>query len=135
MSRSEKPFIVVGVGENLGSIPHHRDVVGIERILLLSGKLLASSPIHVAGHLVTSAGTGASAEEWKYTEAHVHDCDEVNVVWSESGELVYRIELDGASHLVRSPSAVFVPAGTRHRAEAVSGRGSFFCILLSPHSK
>lgn len=134
MNYEKKNCIVVGVSEGLSQVPHHRDIQGIERVLLLSARLLPGAPIHVAGHLVGKSLASHGGQHWEYAEAHKHEFDEVNIVWSETGELLYRIEIDGEVFEVRSPSAVFVPAGATHRAEAVSGQGSFFCILLKPNT-
>jgi mannose-6-phosphate isomerase-like protein (cupin superfamily) len=67
---------------------------------------------------------------WHYTQPHVHDTDEVNLILSPNGCLRYRYEIDGAVEMVESPSSVFIPAGTPHRMEAAGGTGIFICIHL-----
>jgi len=32
---------------------------------------------------------------------------------------------------VTSPSTVFIPKGTKHKAKFISGKGIFVCIILS----
>ncbi len=131
----KKEVVVRGVSEGLDKIPFHRGKKGIERILLLNTRLSPAAPLHIAGHLVGKDLIVSEEHTWNYTERHAHNFDEVNIVWSETGELIYRFEVEGEEHYVRSPSAVLIPAGLRHRAEAVEGQGSFFCILLDPNAR
>lgn len=40
--------------------------------------------------------------------------------------------LNGKENYVKSPAAVYIPAGTSHRARAISGNGAYVCILMDP---
>lgn len=82
-------------------------------------------PAHVAVHEVTIGGKGTASP---YSEPHAHrDEDEVNLLIGK-GSLRYRISLDGKAQVVSAPAAVWIPAGVRHSANAVSGKGYFVCV-------
>jgi mannose-6-phosphate isomerase-like protein (cupin superfamily) len=134
-NKIENGVVILGVNEGLSKIPHHSHIEGIERILLLSAKLLPSAPLHIAGHLVGKDLGREDKHDWRYTEKHSHQFDEINIIWSETGKLTYHIEIGEKDYYVSSPSAVLISAGTPHRAEAIEGQGSFFCILLKPKSE
>lgn len=118
-----------GVIEPLSKVPFHMDVIGITRRLLISPEDTPEAPLHIAVHevRVDSANRG----KCHYAEDHKHNSDEVNIVWSERGKLQYRFVLDGKETIVESPAIIVIPAGITHHAEALSGEGTFTCILLN----
>lgn len=127
---SNEAFIVSGQPQSLSSVPLHQDVEGLTRTLLLSKALDARAPLHIAIHAVTSLVSQSTNKGDHYANLDKHDFDEINVVWSDKGTLIYRFELNGEPQIVTSPATVVIPAGISHRAEAVSGEGLFICILL-----
>lgn len=132
MTIADRPVshIIRGIPENLSTVPHHKNFPGITRYLLLGRKLFDAAPMQIAVHSVSIANKH-SGNGWRYAGPHKHDYDELNIIWSDVGTLIYRVELDGVEHVVESPSSVIIPAGVVHRAEAIDGVGSFFCIQLT----
>jgi hypothetical protein len=46
------------------------------------------------------------------------------------GELVYELQTDHGTRRVESPATIWVPAGCRHAAQLVRGRGVFACVIM-----
>lgn len=65
-----------------------------------------------------------------YCELHKHDYDEINLILSENGNLVYKVQLEDETYRVKSPATVYIPAGTRHSAEVISGKGQFIALIF-----
>src|SRR6185503_17760248 len=65
-----------------------------------------------------------------YCELHWHDFDEINLIISDSN-LKYKIQLEDEVYEVESPCTVYIPSGTRHAAEVISGRGVFVAITFA----
>lgn len=123
--RSKKvKFVFRGKKQGLSKIPFHHDVLGISRYLLLNDSLVSGAPF-VAVHFVK----GLPKKVPEYTEPHSHDCDEVNLVLSESGTLKYKFVLGSKSFVVSSPACIFIPRGVRHSCKAVSGVGVYVVFL------
>ena len=123
--------IIKGIAESLSAVAHHKSFAGIQRQLLLGESVLEDAPMNIAVHSVANLPEHGTGDIWRYTVAHKHDYDEINIIWSDTGKLLYLIELDNVAHEVESPATVVIPAGVMHRAEAISGMGSFFCIRLT----
>jgi mannose-6-phosphate isomerase-like protein (cupin superfamily) len=119
-----------GVPESLALVPDHRAVEGIDRVRLIDGARPAGAMVHCAVHFVSAELAPEPA--WRYTLAHAHELDEVNIILSERGVLRYRYEVDGVVEIVESPATVFLPAGSVHRMEACGGTGVLICIQLLP---
>jgi hypothetical protein len=82
-------------------------------------------PIHVASHKITGS------PPIKYCQEHAHHrCYELNLVLPSSNGLSYEIGIDGDRHIVNYPSAVWLPPGILHSANALTGSGWFVCIRL-----
>lgn len=100
-----------------------------ERFLLMNGELLENAPLHVAVHIIKDLDTPPDP----YVKKHCHpDFDEIGLIIAPKDVLEYEIILDGKENRIKSPAAVYIPAGTHHRARAVSGNGAYVCILLDP---
>lgn len=98
---------------------HNRPVGGVRRFAP------EAFPVHVAVHEVSLRRRNNAV---LYSEPHVHsDQDEVNLLISRDS-LRFRISLDGRAREVTAPAAVWIPAGVRHSANAVSGEGFFICV-------
>jgi hypothetical protein len=118
-------FIAKGIKESLDKIPFHQKT-RIGRLSMLSKSLIPESNTHIAVHFVD-----ASKKLSKYSQLHVHDQDEINLILSETSVLKYKIQLEDEVYDVSSPSTIFIPKGLRHNAHAISGKGLFVCIILS----
>jgi hypothetical protein len=98
---------------------HGRPVKGVRRLAP------EAFPEHVAIHDVSIRGKDIANP---YSDPHAHpDQDEVNLLIGGSS-LRYRFSLNGKILVVAAPAAVWIPAGVRHSANAVSGRGTFVCL-------
>jgi 2-isopropylmalate synthase len=91
--------------------------------------ILQNAPFHVAVHIIKDIATPPDP----YVKEHYHpDFDEIGLIIGPNDELEYEIILDGKENRIKSPAAVYIPAGTYHRARALSGNGAYVCILLDP---
>lgn len=124
-----RKFIKKGVNEPLEKIPFHVKAP-IKRLSMLGKKQIPDSKTHVAVHFVD-----ASKKIPEYSTLHKHNSDEINLIISESKKLTYEVQLEDEIYKVSSPSTVFIPKGVRHRAKALSGKGTFVCIILSSNYK
>jgi len=128
-----EPKIMSGIPQALGytavGTKSNSGVAFLERFLLMNKGLFENAPFHIAVHIIKDMD--ASPEP--YAEIHSHPtCDEIGLIIAAKDELEYEIVLNGKKNRVKSPAAVYIPAGTRHRAMAVSGNGAYVCILLDP---
>ena len=121
-----KKYITKGIPEPLSKVPLHKKAP-IKRISMLSQKTIPESKIHAAVHFVDAINKKIS----KYSILHKHDTDEVNIILSENNKLVYEIQLDDEIYKVSSPVTIFIPKGVKHRADVISGKGFFVCLILS----
>ncbi|MFB5622073.1 MAG: 2-isopropylmalate synthase, partial [Candidatus Nitrosomaritimum yanchengensis] len=92
----------------------------------LGKSIIPESNTHVAVHFVD-----ASKKLPQYSQLHKHNRDEINLVLSEDSKITYEVQIEDEIYKVTSPSTIFIPKGLRHRAEALSGKGIFVCIILS----
>ncbi len=101
----------------------------IERFLLMNSLIMDNAPMHIAVHLIKDIDTPPEP----YTQIHCHpDCDEIGLIVAPKDELEYEIILNGKENRIKSPAAVYIPAGTYHRARALFGKGAYVCIILDP---
>ncbi len=124
--RRYKKYITKGINEPLSKVAFHKKAP-IKRISMLSKKTISESKIHAAVHFVDAVDKKIS----KYSTLHKHDADEINMILSDSGKLFYEIQLDDEIYKVNSPVTVFIPKGVKHRADAISGKGIFVCLIMS----
>lgn len=125
-----KKLIVRGVTESLQNVPFHGKAP-IKRLSMLSKKLVSKSDTHVAVHFIDSLPKKIPA----YSKIHKHNVDEINLILSEDDKLTYEIQLEDEVYKVTSPSTIFIPKGVRHRAQVISGKGLFVCIILASNYK
>ncbi len=128
--KAYRKFITKGINEPLHKIPFHGKAP-IKRISMLSKKSIPESKTHIAVHLVDASRKKIP----EYSKLHKHNTDEINLILSEKGKLVYEVQLEDEIYKVTSPCTIFIPKGTRHRARALSGRGIFLCIIKSNNYK
>jgi len=124
-----RKFIKKGVIEPLSKIPFHGKAP-IKRLSMLNKQTIPESNTHVAVHFVDS-----KKKIPDYSTLHKHNFDEINLILSENGKLIYEIQFDNEIYKVTSPSTVFIPKGVKHRAQVISGKGIFVCIILSSNYK
>jgi 2-isopropylmalate synthase len=124
MKRYQK-FIKKGVLESLYRVPFHSRAP-IKRLSMLSRKIIPTSDTHIAVHFING-----KQKYSQYSTLHRHDYDEINLILSENDKLTYEIQLEDETYVVSSPSTVYIPKDTRHKANVVSGKGIFVCIILS----
>ena len=125
-----KKFITKGVSESLSKVPFHGKAP-IRRLVMLDKTRIPKSKIHTAIHFVDANGKTIP----KYSELHKHNADEVNLILSEDGKLKYEIQLADEIYKVSSPATIFIPKGLMHRAQVLSGKGIFVCIIMSNNYK
>ncbi len=123
--RKYQKFIKKGVTESLDRIPFHSRAP-IKRLSMLSKKIVPKSDTHIAVHFVNG-----TQKYFQYSTLHKHDHDEINLILSENDKLTFEVQLEDETYTVSSPSTVYIPRGTKHKANVVSGRGIFVCIILS----
>ncbi|MDC4212514.1 MAG: 2-isopropylmalate synthase [Candidatus Nitrosopumilus limneticus] len=121
-----KKYITKGINESLSKVPFHKKAP-IKRISMLSKKTISESKIHAAVHFVDLNNKKIS----KYSILHKHDVDEINMILSHDDKLVYEIQLGDEIYKVKSPATIFIPKSLKHRADVISGRGIFVCLIMS----
>ena len=129
MKRYRK-YITKGVNESLSKVPFHSKAP-IKRLSMLGKKMIPQANTHLAVHFVNAKNKKIG----EYSQLHKHTADEINLILSENGKLVYEIQLDDEIYNVSSPATVFIPKGINHRARVLSGKGVFVCLILSKNYK
>ena len=120
-----KKYITKGISEPLSDVPFHGKAP-IKRRLMLDKKLVPDSDMHIAVHLVD-----AKKKMPQYSKLHKHNVDEINLILSENGKITYEVQLGDETYAISSPATVFIPKGLLHRAQVLSGRGTFVCMIFS----
>jgi hypothetical protein len=131
--KKSEPRILPGFPQELGYTTVGTQLNGskefLERFLLMNSVLMDNAPLHIAVHFIKNLDTLPDP----YAQIHCHPaCDEIGLIIAPKDELEYEIILDGKENRVKSPAAVYIPAGTYHRARALSGNGTYVCIILDP---
>lgn len=115
------PLIVRNISSPLSGIPFHHDVESIERLFA------KGYPLHLAIHRVKTIQCPPAP----YTDPHLHDdFDEINILIGD--ELQYRIQLGEETFELKGNFSIWIPAGTLHAANVLSGEGYFVAIRLHP---
>ena len=70
-----------------------------------------------------------------YCDLHWHDFDEINIILSEDGSLVYTVQLDDEIYTLKAPTTVYIPKGIKHKSEVVSGKGMMITINFTGEYK
>ena len=125
-----KKYITKGVNEPLSKVPFHSKAP-IKRLSMLGKKKIPQANTHLAIHFVNAKNKKID----EYSELHKHNADEINLIISENGKLVYEVQLGDEIYKVSSPSTVFIPKGVKHKAKVLSGKGVFVCMILSKNYK
>ncbi len=122
--RPQSPIVVRGQLEPLATVPFHHDGP-LTRWLLASAALHPGLDCYIAIHEFSNV----EAAERSYCDVHVHDFDEVNIFHSTS-TLRVAVRLGDDTIEVAAPTTVFIPAGTPHSANVISGSGQMIAFLM-----
>jgi hypothetical protein len=96
-------------------------------------RVLAGPAVHpsLAKHIVAHEIHSVSAARRRYSELHVHDCPEVNILLSLT-RLVFEIRLADDVYVVEAPATIHIPAGVPHSANVIEGSGFYLAALDTP---
>lgn len=109
------------VMQPLSNVPFHKNSPALIRYVA------EHFPVHLAVHEI-SALKFTPAE---YTQLHCHtDEDEINIILSVS-QLRYKIQVGEEEYIVRNNTSIFIPRGTMHSANVLSGSGFFITMRFS----
>jgi hypothetical protein len=125
LDRPRRAVIVRGHEEPLGAMPFHADGP-LRRWRMAGGDAQAALPVFVALHEFASVEAGRRT----YCEPHVHDFDEINVLYTSSS-LQVDLRLGDELVTVDAPATIYIPAGLPHSANVRSGEGVLVAVLLS----
>lgn len=125
-----KKYITHGTAESLSKVPFHSNAP-IKRVSMLGKKSIPQANTHLAVHFVDAKNKKIG----EYSKLHSHSADEINLILSENGKLVYEVQLDDELYKVSSPATIYIPKGVPHRAKVLSGKGLFVCLILSKNYK
>ena len=127
-------FLRKGIIQPLQNIPfHHKGP--LQRILMQDDttfpdltSILPGSNYHIAVHIIKKLPKKVPP----YVDFHAHNCDEINLILSESGKLVYEINFeDKEKYKVSSPAIFYIPRGVKHKVQVKKGSGVYVCIVMS----
>ena len=107
--------------EDLSEILYHSNQKGIHRFTPIG------FPVHLAVHRVDCIDLQSN----RYVDAHYHNHPEINIILPFDENLTYEIQIDEEKHIIKKPSAIWIPAKTKHAANLIHGKGFFICIVLS----
>lgn len=117
----------------LGKVPFHKEAP-VKRLLMQDSgtfpdlnEISKGSNYRIAVHIIEELPDVVP----EYVELHAHDCDEINLILSEKGELVYNVLLEDEEYIVSSPATIYIPKGVRHKIWAKKGEGTFIAIIMS----
>ena len=109
---------------------HGKEKAPLKRYVMVEKRKINEKGLRVVVHVIKKA----VKKKRDYCELHRHDYDEVNLILSEKGKLVYRIQLEDEVYIVKSPASVYIPKGIRHSANVVSGEGIYVAdIFVEPY--
>jgi hypothetical protein len=133
MKKLAEPKVMEGFPEDLDETilgtRLNSDKQFFQRFMLINKKVLENAPFHIATHLIKDLDSPPEP----YAKIHCHPShDEIGLIIAPKDMLQYEVILNGKVHHVTSPAAVYIPAGTTHRARALKGNGAYVCILLDP---
>jgi hypothetical protein len=118
-------LISTGLVQALHHVPFHSNgIAPLTRRVMAGADVLPQIKKHVVAHELREVSTGFRA----YSEPHVHDCMEINMLLSMS-RLVYEIRLGDEVYIVEAPATIYIPAGLIHSANVIEGTGFFLAML------
>jgi len=128
---SARNYILRGRVEDLHFVPFHANGTAP-----VSRRVLAGAGVHetIGKHIVSHEIRNVPAERRSYCEPHVHDCDEINILLSDS-HLSYEIRLGDEVFVVNAPATIRIPAGVVHSANVIEGSGFYIAIVDTANYK
>lgn len=133
MQKKYQHLIKKGEVSPLGKVPFHKDAP-LKRLLMQDhgsfpeiAHQSTGCNYRIAVHLVDKLPD----EVPEYVDLHAHDCDEINLILSEKGELTYYVVFEDEEYIVSSPATIYIPKGIKHKAWAKQGQGTFIAIIMS----
>jgi hypothetical protein len=116
-------YVFANIPSPLSAIPYHDDVYCIDRYFALG------FPYHLAIHKISNLDETPAP----YTKLHDHDFPEINILIGEN--LKYCIQLGDEITTITGNYSVWIPAGTLHAANVISGEGYYIAIRLEMNDK
>ena len=102
-------FIKKGLIQPLQNIPYHMKAP-LKRLLMQNENtfpdfkdILPGSNFHIAVHIIKKLPKKIP----KYVEPHAHNCDEINLLLSESGKLTYTFWAEGKDYTISSIATLY----------------------------
>lgn len=120
-------LITKGVEQDLGAVAFHHSAPLTRYVMLQKDAVSGDGGFRTVAHVID----GVPDEVPPYCELHWHDFDEVNLILSDDNSLRYKIQLEDETYEVQAPATVYIPKGTRHAAEVISGRGVYIAITFT----
>lgn len=109
---------------------HDKEKAPLKRLVMIEKRKINEKGVRIVVHLIKNA----KKKIRKYCDLHRHHYDEINLILSEKGNLVYRIQLDNEIYIVKSPASIYIPKGVKHSANVISGEGIFVAdIFVEPY--
>lgn len=109
---------------------HNKEKAPVKRFEMLEEKHLNAKGVKIVVHVIKPLPKKLR----QYCELHRHKYDEINLILSEKGKLVYLIQIEEEKFIVKSPASVYIPKGLKHSANVISGEGIFVAnIFVSPY--
>ena len=126
-----KHLIRGGIVKSLETVAFHGgEKAPLKRIVMIDKKKINEKGVRIVVHIIKK--TPKKIRD--YCELHRHKYDEINLILSEKGKLIYRIQIENEVYIVKSPASVFIPKGIKHSANVLSGEGIFVAdIFVSPY--
>jgi hypothetical protein len=126
-----KHLITVGILKPLEGVDFHHKAPLDRYVMLQKDSVEGDGGFRVVTHIITDLPKDIP----EYCDLHWHDFDEVNLITSEDNSLTYKIRLEDEEYIVTSPSTIYIPKGTRHSAEVISGKGVYMAITFTKDYK
>lgn len=128
---SARDLISRGRIEPLHFVPFHANgSAPVSRRVLTGAGLHEAAGKHIVYHEIRDVPPALRS----YCEPHVHDCDEINILMSDS-QLSYQIRLGDDTFVVNAPATIRIPAGVVHSANVIAGTGYYIAIVDTTNYK
>ncbi|WP_459480609.1 hypothetical protein [Clostridium saccharoperbutylacetonicum] len=119
MEKKYEHLVINNKNIPLSAVAFHNDVACIERYFA------EGFPLHLAIHKVSNA---ENVE--KYTDSHVHDVDELNIIIPGDEGMEYLIQLGDEEYNIKTNTSILIPKGLAHAANIVKGSGYYIAVRL-----
>ncbi len=120
-------LITTGIEQALSSVAFHYSAPLTRYVMLQKDKVEGDGGFRVVTHIINELPKMIDS----YCVPHWHDFDEINLILSEDNSLKYKVQLEDEIYEVSAPATVYIPKGTRHSAEVVSGKGVYIVITFT----